>query len=98
MVWCTRISLHRLVVIMNYETIVHDIVELDVHARKEAVRTVDQLLTLRNWLIGAYIVEFEQHGEDRAAYGDRLMPRLALDLRRKGRKGLSLSNLKSYRQ
>ena len=83
---------------MNYEAIVHQIAAIDTLARAEAVSTVNYLLTLRNWLIGAYIVEFEQQGEDRAAYGERLVPRLASDLRRKGIKGLSLSNLKNYRQ
>lgn len=83
---------------MNYEAIVHQISAIDTLARAEAVRAVNHLLTLRNWLIGAYIVEFEQNGEDRAAYGERLLPRLAGDLRRKGIRGLSETNLKMYRQ
>lgn len=83
---------------MHYQAIVNDIAELDTAAQDEAVRAVNHLLTVRNWLIGAHIVEFEQHGEDRAAYGERLLPQLARDLRRQGSQGLSLSNLKSYRQ
>lgn len=34
------------------------------------------MATLRNWLIGCYIVEYEQKGCDRAKYGDRLLKRL----------------------
>jgi hypothetical protein len=34
-------------------------------------KQVNSVYTMRNWLIGHYIVEYEQHGEDRAAYGDR---------------------------
>ena len=30
----------------------------------------------RNWLIGYYIVEFEQHGKDRAEYGSQLLKKL----------------------
>jgi predicted nuclease of restriction endonuclease-like (RecB) superfamily len=56
------------------------------------------MLTLRNWLVGAGIVEFEQNGEDRAAYGKALLPRLAEELRRSGRRGLGVSNLKNCRQ
>ena len=40
-------------------------------------RTVNAALTLRNWLIGAYIVEYEMHGADRANYGEKLLDRLA---------------------
>ncbi len=33
-------------------------------------------LTIRNWLVGFYIVEFEQKGEDRAEYGSKLLSKL----------------------
>ena len=35
-------------------------------------RQVNTALTLRNWIIGYYIVEYEQEGHDRAKYGQRL--------------------------
>lgn len=34
---------------------------------------VNQLMTLRNWVIGYYIVEYEQDGSDRAQYGSHLL-------------------------
>jgi predicted nuclease of restriction endonuclease-like (RecB) superfamily len=34
-------------------------------------------MTLRNWIIGAYIHHYELHGADRADYGDRLLAKLA---------------------
>lgn len=45
---------------------------------------VNQLLTARNWAIGYYIVEFEQRGQERAAYGENLLERLAQRLSIKG--------------
>jgi hypothetical protein len=57
-----------------------------------------QILSLRNWLIGASIVEFEQAGEDRAQYGQRLIQTLAQSLGEVGCQGLSASNLKNFRQ
>lgn len=39
---------------------------------------------MRNWLIGYYIVEFEQHGKDRAEYGSHLLKRLEERVNRKG--------------
>lgn len=39
-----------------------------------AASAVNQALTIRNWLIGFYIVEYEQGGEDKAAYGPICSP------------------------
>ncbi len=55
--------------------------ELTSNAAKGAV---NQMLTVRNWIIGYYIVEFEQHGEDRAKYGSHLLTNLSDSLQIKG--------------
>ena len=39
----------------------------------QAVKAVNMGLTLRNWLIGYFIAEFELQGADRASYGDKLL-------------------------
>lgn len=49
-----------------------------------AVKAINRMQTMRNWLIGYYIVEFEQHGKDRAEYGDHLLKRLVEKVNRKG--------------
>jgi hypothetical protein len=49
-----------------------------------ASRAVNTSLTLRNWAIGCYIVEYERNGADRAEYGERMIDRLAEELRRRG--------------
>lgn len=36
----------------------------------KAAHAINTALTVRNWLISCYIVEFEQSGEDRTAYGN----------------------------
>lgn len=46
----------------------------------EASRAVNISLTLRNWLIGFYIREYEQKGADRAEYGARLLDKLSSEL------------------
>ena len=58
----------------------------------------NQALVLRNWMVGAYIVEFEQNGADRAKYGARLLETLAGDLKAKGVKGLHERMLRGCRQ
>ena len=58
----------------------------DVHNATSSVAkgAVNQLLTIRNWAIGCYIVEYEQDGCDRAKYGARLLDNLADKLSIKG--------------
>jgi len=51
---------------MDFETLLHRITETQRHLQQQAVASVDRLLTMRNWLIGCYIVELEQNGQDRA--------------------------------
>ena len=53
-------------------------------AQASAIKAVNQMATLRNWLIGCYIVEYEQKGSDRAKYGDRLLKRLEERVNTKG--------------
>lgn len=60
----------------------------------QSVKAVNTGLTIRNWLIGCYIVEFEQNGEDRANYGDELISNLSKKI---GIRGLSETNLKNSR-
>lgn len=53
-------------------------------AQTTAVKAINRMQTMRNWLIGYYIVEFEQHGKDRAEYGAQLLKRLEARVNRKG--------------
>lgn len=62
-----------------------------------ASRAVNISLTVRNWLIGYYIVEFEQHGKDRAEYGDELISKLSTGLRDQGLKSVDARDLRRYR-
>ena len=66
--------------------------------RNAALRTVNTSLVATNWRIGQHIVEFEQHGKERAAYGDNLLNRLSQDLTLEYGKGFSRSNVAQIRQ
>jgi predicted nuclease of restriction endonuclease-like (RecB) superfamily len=67
-------------------------------AQRQANVAINQALTLRNWLIGYYIVEYEQNGNDRQKYGAKVLELIADFAIKKGIKSLSISNLKYYRQ
>lgn len=53
-------------------------------AQSSAVKAINRMQTMRNWLIGYYIVEFEQNGKDRAEYGTQLLKKLEERVDRKG--------------
>jgi hypothetical protein len=50
------------------------------------------------WLIGREIVEVEQHGARRAAYGEELLKKLAARLAQRFGKGFNLTGLERMRQ
>lgn len=66
------------------------------YTQRFAVQQVNSALTIRNWVIGFYIVEYEQNGSDRAAFGERLMKELAKRL--KHVKGISEPQLYRFRE
>jgi len=62
---------------MDYKLLVKIISQTHYNLLKSATKAINQALTIRNWVIGLYIIEFEQQGEDRAAYGLKLLQTLA---------------------
>jgi predicted nuclease of restriction endonuclease-like (RecB) superfamily len=64
-------------VTLDFTSLVDAIRQVHEHSSAVVNRVVNTSLTLRNWVIGAYIHEYELHGEDRAGYGERLLDALA---------------------
>lgn len=79
---------------MNYEQLIQAFEQANEYLQEKAVSAVNQSLTMRNWLFGHYIIEYEQSGEDRAKYGDKLIKSLSRKLQNSGVKGVSITNLK----
>lgn len=77
------------------QTLSERIVQVDDSLRAKAEHAVNCLLTARNWFVGYYIVEYEQHGSDRARYGEQLLKVLAKHI---NRKGMTDRRLREYRQ
>ncbi len=82
---------------MNYQALITTITDAHEQARARAIGAVNRHLVLRNWIIGGCVVEFEQHGEDRAAYGTGLLSRLSADLKSRGVPGTSPDMLERMR-
>jgi len=83
---------------MKYSQLVKAIDSASRHLLGRAVAIVNQSLVIRNWLVGAYVVEFEQHGSDRASYGARLLQSLAKDLKTRKVTGMGISILERSRR
>lgn len=65
---------------MDYKVLVNSILALHDDSVGRAAVAVNQLLVMRNWVVGGYLVEFEQSGSDRAAYNMELLRSLSRDL------------------
>jgi hypothetical protein len=64
---------------------------------EQAARQINTALTLRNWVIGMYIREYEQCGADRAQYGEKILFTLSQKLHHKGLKSMGERRLREYR-
>ena len=77
----------------QYQSVVDDVTGLIDAARRSAARSVNAVMTAAYWLVGRYIVEFEQAGEERAEYRAALIERLASDLTKRFGRGFSRQNI-----
>ena len=80
-------------IVPQYSQLVSEIGTLLQQARKQVATQVNTTLLDTYWQIGKHIVEYEQQGHERAAYGDYLIDRLSRDLTLLYGKGFGKSNL-----
>ena len=58
---------------MKFNDLIGALSKVNTELREQGVQAVNTALTIRNWVFGFYIVEFEQNGNDRAEYGKGLL-------------------------
>ncbi|MDO4683827.1 MAG: PDDEXK nuclease domain-containing protein [Lautropia sp.] len=81
----------------DYAAVHGDIVALLEAARRAAARSINAVMTATYWAVGRRIVEGEQGGQERAAYGEALIKRLGGDLSRQFGRGFGQRNLAQMR-
>ena len=64
----------------NFKGLINNIAHVHDALQGCAAKSINQLLTIRNWIFGYYIVEYEQSGSDRAKYGERLLEEMVKKL------------------
>jgi predicted nuclease of restriction endonuclease-like (RecB) superfamily len=77
---------------------IQDIREILAKARQKAYTAINSSMIEAYWQIGRRIVEQEQQGETRAAYGEQVLKELSIALTVEFGKGFSSSNLRNFRQ
>ena len=78
----------------NFDALVGRIQSASDALQQDALVIINRSVTARAWITGYYIVEYEQHGEDRAKYGEGLLKALS---KRLNNGAFGLASLKNYR-
>jgi predicted nuclease of restriction endonuclease-like (RecB) superfamily len=81
----------------SFGNLVASIRDIDAKLALQASRAVNVSLTIRNWLIGFYIEEYERNGIDRAKYGENLIDKLSQTLIKNGLSRCDRRELYRYR-
>ena len=81
---------------MNFPQLANNIRFTHEILQNNAFRAINQNITVRNWLVGFWIVEFEQNGEDRAKYGDKLLDTISKTISVKGLGVTTLSQCRKF--
>lgn len=82
----------------NFAELIRQIQRTHVELAAHANKAINVSLTLRNWLIGWHIVEYEQGGADRAQYGTELLNTVSIELERLKIPRCEARELRRYRQ
>ncbi len=89
--------MNKAIGVSTYPDLVDRIAKVLVEARNNVVRQINRTQVLAYWEIGREIVEFEQKGKVRAAYGENLLKKLSADMTARFGRGFSERNLRNMR-
>ncbi|MCQ2296020.1 MAG: DUF1016 N-terminal domain-containing protein [Bacteroidales bacterium] len=84
--------------IVAEDTLFDCIAKLIDDGRKQIAKTVNSAMVYTYYGVGQYIVEFEQGGETRAAYGKSVLKRLSARLSERYGNGWSVDTLEKSRK
>ena len=82
----------------EYDQLLQNVGETLEQGRRQAVYAVNSAMVQTYWEIGRQIVEYEQHGNEKAEYGSGLLNQLSKDLTIRYGNGFSLSNINKMRK
>lgn len=83
---------------ITFDELINNILQTHDSIKEYAYKAINVSITIRNWAIGAYIVEYEQSGKDRANYGDHLLANISEKLAQKNLTNISAAELSRFRR
>ena len=86
------------IIVKNEEQLFYAISRLIDESRRQVAKAVNTAMVYTYYSVGQYIVEFEQGGKVRAAYGKEVLKRLSARLTEQYGKGWSEDNLENCRK
>ncbi len=84
--------------VLSFDELTQTIETVHRQSLAASVKAVNCIATIRNFVIGFYIVEYEQNGKDRAEYGAKLIKNLAERTKEKGLNETLLKNCRRFYQ
>ena len=81
----------------TYQKLLDEIAGIYDRALKDVHLAVEAILKTAYWKIGERVVQVEQDGNVRAAYGSHLLESISTDMSKTSRKGFSVTNLRNMR-
>ena len=79
------------------DSLIHQITDLVAQGRAQVRQSVNHVMVQTYWQIGCLIVEYEQQGAERAAYGKQQLQRISAELTQRLGKGFDTRNLRNMR-
>lgn len=92
----TKVLITEIYVSMDFPQLTNNIKITHEILHNNAIRAINLNITARNWLVGFWIVEFEQNGEDRAQYGEKLLETIAKTISVRGLGTTILSQCRKF--
>ncbi|MSP53866.1 MAG: DUF1016 family protein [Gammaproteobacteria bacterium] len=83
---------------MNLTEVAHILKEVNTQTVGYAAKAINRAVTIRSWVYGYYIQEYELNGEDKAKYGEKVMASLSEMLVNLGVEACSIRQLQICRQ
>ena len=97
-IWQTKMKKMKLKDNQKNASFIEQIKDIIFVARQKAYTAINSAMVEAYWLMGKRIVEEEQKGNERAAYGEEILKTLSKELTKEFGSGFSERNLRDFRQ
>ena len=91
-------NIKRESIVVDINSLCKNSIDLIHYSRNLAVRSINYVEIMTNFILGKWIVEEQQFGSDRAQYGDKVIEKLSEALTQEFGRGFSADSLINFRK